>query len=74
MRMHSSTLSKVGFFSSTMRKLVNGKLKTASKGFGVRLDKLFEGRGAKGVALFATSLTIVVAVWQLYLWVSPIWA
>lgn len=25
-RMHASTLSKVGFFSSAMRKLVNGKL------------------------------------------------
>lgn len=71
MRMHSSTLSKVGFFSSAMRKLVDGKLKTASRGIGVRLDKLFEGRIAKGVGLVATLITLVVGFWQLYLWLIP---
>jgi hypothetical protein len=60
--MHVSTLSKVGFFSSAMRKLVNGKLKTMSKGYGVALEKIFESRAAKGVGLFATALTIVVGL------------
>ena len=33
--MHNSTLSKVGFLNSTIRKMVTGKLRTASRGFGV---------------------------------------
>jgi len=70
LRMHASTLSKVGFFSSAMRKLVNGKLKTMSKGYGVALEKIFESRAAKGVGLFATALTIVVGLWQTGLWIS----
>ena len=69
-RMHVSTLSKVGFFSSTMRKLINGKLITASKGFGVKLDKLFETRTVKTVALLATLLTILIGFWQSYLWIN----
>lgn len=70
MRMHNSTLSKIGFFSSAMRKLVNGKLKTASKGFGVALDKIFESRAAKAIGLFATAVTILVGLWQTYLWLN----
>jgi hypothetical protein len=70
LRMHGSTLSKVGFFSSAMRKFVNGKLKTISKGYGVKLDKLFESRASKSVGLFATVLTIVVGLWQTGLWIS----
>jgi len=53
-----------------MRKLVNGKLKTMSKGYGVALEKIFESRAAKGVGLFATALTIVVGLWQTGLWIS----
>jgi hypothetical protein len=68
MRMHNSTLSKIGFFSSTMSKLVNGKLKTASRGFGVALDRLFESRPAKAVGLFGTVISLFVCVWQVILW------
>jgi len=70
LRMHASTLSKVGFFSSTMRKFVNGKLVTASKGFGVKLDRLFESRTIKIIALLATLLTLLIGFWQLKLWLS----
>lgn len=70
LRMHASTLSKIGFFYSAMRKLVNGKLQTASKGFGVKVDKLFESRVAKTVGLFSTLVTILVSAWQTYLWLS----
>lgn len=67
-RMHNSTLCKIGFFSSTMRKLVNGGLKTISKGYGVTIDKIFESRTAKSVGLVATVLTLIVGGWQVYLW------
>ncbi len=68
-RMHNSTLLKVGFLHSTIRKFTTGKLRTASRGFGVALDRLFESRNAKGVGLFATILTIGVGIYQIYLWV-----
>jgi hypothetical protein len=70
LRMHKSTLSKVGFFSSAMHKLVNGKLNTASKGIGIALDKLFESRTAKSVGLVATLIGILVGLWQTWLWYS----
>lgn len=69
-RMHSSTLSKVGFLHSTIRKFVTGKLRTASRGFGVALDRIFESRHAKSVGLFATVITIGVGIWQIYLWIK----
>ena len=42
-RMHNSTLCKVGFLHSVIRKLSKGKLHTTSRGFGVALDRIFEG-------------------------------
>jgi hypothetical protein len=71
-RMHNSTLAKIGFFYRVMSKLVTGKLKTASRGIGVTLDRIFEGRAAKAVGLVATIVTIPIATWQGYLWIwSP---
>lgn len=69
-RMHNSTLSKVGFLHSVMRKLVGGKLHTASRGYGVALDKLFESRMAKAVGLIGTVVTIGVGAWQSFLWLA----
>lgn len=68
-RMHNSTLAKVGFLHIVVRRLTRSKLKTASRGFGVTLDKLFEGRPAKATGLIATVLTIGVGGWQIFLWV-----
>lgn len=69
-RMHNSTLAKVGFFHSVLRKILKGKLHTASRGFGIMLDRIFEHRIAKVVGAIATILTITVAIWQLLLWTS----
>ncbi|HHR6078415.1 hypothetical protein ABN239_09950 [Providencia vermicola] len=69
LRMHTSTLSKVGFFSSAMSKLVSGKLKTAAKGYGVQLDKLFGSRLVKSLGLISIIFGLPVAIWQLYLWI-----
>ncbi|MEH6691125.1 MAG: hypothetical protein V7774_08075 [Pseudorhizobium pelagicum] len=67
-RMHSSTLSKVGFFHSVMRKMVSGKLRTASKGYGIALDRIFESRSAKTIGLFGTMIGVGTGGWQTYLW------
>ena len=69
-RMHNSTLSKVGFFQSTLRKLAKGKLHTASRGIGAALDRIFEHRLAKVIGTFGTVLTIGVAIWQIWKWVN----
>jgi len=68
-RMHNSTLSKVGFLSSTIHRLLNGKLRTASRGVGVALDRMFESRTAKAVGFFGTLLAVGVAAWQVWLWI-----
>lgn len=68
-RMHNSTLCKVGFFSSVIHKLLRGRLRTASRGLGVVLDRAFESRSAKGIGLIATLLTIGIGLWQLWLWI-----
>ncbi|QEY57882.1 hypothetical protein FXF61_01210 [Pseudomonas sp. C27(2019)] len=66
LRMHTSTLSKIGFFSSVMRKLVSGKLKTASKGIGIALDRLFESRAAKAIGFFGTVAGLLIALWNIF--------
>jgi hypothetical protein len=67
-RLHNSTLCKVGFMQHAIRCLVEGKLRTASRGWGVRLDRMFESRLMKGATLFGAVIGILVSVWQIYLW------
>jgi hypothetical protein len=67
-RMHNSTLCKVGFLNSTIQKLLSGTLRTASRGIGIALDRIFASRIAKAVGLLSTLITIGVGVWQVYLW------
>ena len=63
LRMHNSTLSKIGFFSSAMKKLEKGKLKTASKGIGIALDKLFESRVAKAIGFIGAAASLIALLW-----------
>jgi hypothetical protein len=71
-RMHNSTLCKVGFFYLVIRKMLSSKLKTSSRGYGVMLDRLFDSRPVKTAGLAAMVLTIGVGCWQIYLWcVAP---
>lgn len=63
-RMHNSTLCKVGFFHQVIKKMRTGKLKTQASGLGVMLDRLFESRGAKGFSFVATLLAFVAAAWE----------
>ncbi len=69
-RMHNSTLCKVGFLNSVIRKLLSGKLHTASRGWGIALDRIFEGRTTKVIGLLGTAITIGVGIWQVCLWIG----
>ena len=71
-RMHNSTLAKVGFFYNVIRRFVSGKLNTSSNKIGARLDKLFESRFIKTAALIGTIITIGVGIWQSLIWVGYI--
>ena len=62
-RMHNSTLCKLDFFHQVIRKAASGRLKTASRGFGIFLDRVFESRTAKAVGLVASVVGIAVVLW-----------
>lgn len=65
-RMHNSTLCKVGFFHVVIRKLLNGELRTSSRGWGAWLDRLFESRYAKAGGVVATILTVLLGAIQMW--------
>ncbi len=71
-RMHNSTLAKVGFFHRVIRLMLKGKLHTASRGLGVALDRLFEGRMAKLICLMGAVVSTPVAIYQAAVWLGPI--
>ena len=70
-RMHNSTLAKAGFFGRVIRSMLQGKLRTASRGLGVALDRLFESRAAKIIALIAATISLPVAIYQAFVWIAP---
>lgn len=67
-RMHASTLAKVDFFRHVIVLAQQGRLRTATKNWGVRVDRLLEGRTAKVIALAAGVVGAMVAVYQAVLW------
>jgi len=57
-KLHKSTLSKVGFFDKVISKWIKGKLKTNSKQFWAWVDRAFESRVVKIIAMFSMVVTI----------------
>ncbi len=51
LRLHKSTLVKTGFLYSVMEKMLKGKLKTNSRGWGVMIDKFLDSREKKVATL-----------------------
>lgn len=68
MKMHKSTLCKVGFFQNVTRKFSKGRLNTKSRAIGARIDKALESRSAKTVSLGGTVLGIGLGIEQLAPW------
>jgi hypothetical protein len=74
-RMHASTLAKVDFFCHVIVLAQKGKLRTASKTWGVRVDRLLESSSAKVVALLvaiigtpATIIGAIIGIYKAILW------
>lgn len=61
-RMHNSTLCKVGFFTIVIRKLLSSKLRTSSSGFWVRFDRYSESRIIRVLMAFVTLTSFVASV------------
>jgi hypothetical protein len=59
-KMHNSTLAKVGFFHYVVKQVLRGKLRVASRSVGVLVDRLFESRTAKMIGLVSAIITIAV--------------
>jgi len=60
--LHNSTLAKVGFFRWVIKQVLAGRLKTASRGIGVALDRLFESRQAKALGLLGSVIGLLVVL------------
>ncbi len=71
-RMHTSTISKVSFFSFVITSALNGKLNTAAIGLLNGLDRLLEGRKARVIAAFSAFIGLIIGLIQLLLWLSPL--
>lgn len=61
-KLHKSVIAKVGFFTSALRKMVTGRLKTASSGWGQKIDSALESRLSKSIAVVAAILGLVGGV------------
>ena len=69
-RMHASTLAKVDFFRHVIVLARQGRLRTANKNWGVRIDRLLESRTARTIALAAGVVGTLVAIYQIVLWLK----
>jgi hypothetical protein len=68
-RMNSSTIAKVGFFSFVISSSIKGKLKTAGRGILNLMDKLLESRKARLLAAVSACIGLLVGVIQLAIWI-----
>lgn len=69
LKMHNSALAKISFLSRLVHRMIEGRLVTTSKGIGQRIDKLFDSRVSRFVALAVSSIGAVasiVAIVQLF--------
>ena len=69
-RMNTSTITKVGFFSFVISSSLNGKLITSGKGFLNFLDRLLESRKSRVVAALSAAVGLLVGGIQLVLWIK----
>ena len=71
-RMHTSTIAKVGFFSFVITAASKGKLATAASGLLNAVDRLLESRRARGIAALAALVGLIVGFIQLGLWLATL--
>lgn len=65
--MHQSTIGKVGYFASVIRKMANGTLKTIGPSWSARIDRAYEAKWVKIVGLAGIVATIPLALISIFL-------
>jgi hypothetical protein len=68
-RMHTSTIAKVGFFSFVIGSALKGRLRTSGSGWGNKVDRLLESRKSRVIAVGATLVGGLVALVQGGIWI-----
>jgi hypothetical protein len=63
-RMHQSTLCKVGFFRSVIQKVIEGRLVTCTWGFSNFIDRLFDSRLARAIGFAASVFTLATIIYS----------
>lgn len=71
-RMNTSTIAKVGFFSHVISSALKGKLKTSGKGIVNFFDRLLESRKARLMAGAAAVVGLTTGLIQLAVWAVPL--
>lgn len=61
-KMHQSTIGKVGFFSDVVRHMAKGTLVTIGPTWGARIDRIYEARWVKvlGIAGIITAIPLAI--------------
>ncbi|MEA1675471.1 hypothetical protein [Nitrospirillum sp. BR 11163] len=67
-RMNTSTIAKVGFFSFVISSSIRGKLKTKGRGLLNFIDRLLESRKARLIAAVSAMIGLIVGLIQLIIW------
>ena len=73
-RMNTSTIAKVTFFSHVISAAMKGKLKTAARGFVNWIDRMLESRKNRVLATIAGLIGAIVGAIQLVLWLIALGA
>lgn len=71
-RMHTSTIAKVGFFSFVISTALKGKLVTSGSGWGAKIDRLLESRRSRVVAGIGAVIGLPISITQGVLWLWPL--
>lgn len=67
-RMHQSCLVKAEFFQKVIRKVLQGRLQTKSRGFLHMSDRIFESRSIRAVGVVSSSSGVISAIYTLARW------
>lgn len=63
-KLHESTLSKVGWFGEMLDLLINNKIKTEKSNIGMHIKRIFDSSGARSITFIIAIISLVLNVVQ----------
>jgi hypothetical protein len=67
-RMHQSCLVKAEFFQKAIRKVLQGRLRTKSRGFLHMSDRIFESRSVRAIGLVSSTSGVGSGIYAILSW------